>query len=85
VQPGVAQNQSDMGGLSFEITPSDARVIVDGHDVGSVGQFTSTSPALGLPIGRHHIEIVANGYRPMSSDVDVLAGQVIPFQGQMER
>ena len=73
------------GGLSFEITPSDARVIVDGQDVGSVGQFTPTSQALGLPAGRHHIEIVANGYRTMASDVDVRAGQVIPFQGQMER
>ena len=73
------------GGLSFEITPSNARVIVDGHDAGSVGQFTPTSQALGLPVGRHHIDIVADGYRTMSSDVDVLAGQVIPFQGQMER
>jgi hypothetical protein len=73
------------GGLSFEITPSDARVIVDGHDAGSVGQFTPTSQALGLPVGRHHIDIVANGYRTMSSDVDVRAGEVIPFQGEMER
>jgi hypothetical protein len=71
--------------LSFEITPSDARVVVDGHDVGSVGQFTPTSQALGLPAGRHHIDIVANGYRTMSSDVDVRAGEVIPFHGQMER
>jgi hypothetical protein len=74
-----------MGGLSFEITPSDARVIVDGDDVGDVGQFTSRSAPLGLPVGRHHIEILANGYRTVSSDVDVRADQVIPFQGQMER
>jgi hypothetical protein len=82
---GEAQNRSNMGGLSFEITPSDARVIVDGEDVGDVGQFTPRSAPLGLTVGRHHIEIVANGYRTMSSDVEVLAGQVIPFQGQMER
>ena len=82
---GLDSQYPNMGGLSFEITPSDARVIVDGHDVGSVGQFTSTSQPLGLPVGRHHIEIAADGYRTMSSDVDVLAGQVIPFQGQMER
>ena len=89
VQPGPARQApaglDPTGGLSFEITPSDARVIVDGHDVGSVGQFTPTSTALGLSVGRHHIEIVANGYRTMSSDVDVRGGQVIPFQGQMER
>jgi hypothetical protein len=86
VQPGVSQaDQQNAGGLSFEITPSDARVIVDGHEIGTVGQFTPTSQPLGLPAGRHHVEIVANGYRSMSSDVDVLAGQVIPFQGVMER
>jgi hypothetical protein len=88
VQPGPTEALAGLdpiGGLSFEITPSDARVIVDGYDVGSVGQFTPASRALGLPAGRHHIEIVANGYRTMSSDVDLRAGQVIPFQGQMER
>jgi hypothetical protein len=86
VQQSVPQSvQANTGGLSFEITPNEARVIVDGHDVGTVGQFTSTSEPLGLPAGRHHVEIVANGYRTMSSDVDVVAGQVIPFQGAMER
>jgi len=89
VQPGPTDQApaglDPMGGLSFEVTPSEARVVVDGYDVGSVGQFTSTSPPLGLPIGRHHIEIVANGYRTMSSDVDVRDGEVIPFQGQMAR
>jgi len=85
---GLFQQQPDQantGGLSFEITPSDAHVVVDGHDLGTVGQFTATSQPLGLPSGRHHVEIVAQGYRTMSSDVDVLAGQVIPFQGTMER
>jgi len=86
VQPNVPQSvQANTGGLSFEITPSDARVIVDGHDVGTVGEFTPNSQPLGLPAGRHRVEIVANGYRTMSSDVDVVAGQVIPFQGVMER
>jgi hypothetical protein len=86
VQQGVPQSaQSNSGGLSFEITPSDAHVIVDGHDLGTVGQFTPTSQPLGLPAGHHRVEIAANGYRTMSSDVEVLAGQVIPFQGVMER
>ena len=86
VQPNIPQSsQANTGGLSFEITPSDARVVIDGNDVGTVGQFTPTTQPLGLPAGRHHVEIVANGYRTMSSDVDIVAGQVIPFQGTMER
>jgi len=91
VQPGpnhqvpAGLDPPDTGGLSFEIMPSGARLIVDGQDVGSVGEFTSTSPPLGVPVGRHHIDIVADGYRTMSSDVNVRPGEVIPFQGQMER
>ena len=87
VQPGAAPqtSQANTGGLSFEITPSDAHVIVDGRDLGTVGQFTPSSQPLGLPAGRHHVEIRADGYRTMSSDVDIIAGQVIPFQGVMER
>src|SRR5437016_11418694 len=41
VQPG-STNQNN-GGLSFEITPTDAEVVVDGRVVGTVSQFTPTS------------------------------------------
>jgi hypothetical protein len=80
-QPAAA----DTGGLSFEITPSTAQLFVDGALVGTVAQFTPTSQPLGLVAGRHHIEIRASGYRTMSFDVDITAGQVIPYQGSMER
>ena len=74
-----------MGGLSFEITPNTAQLSVDGTLVGTVGQFTPTSQPLGLVAGRHHIEVRASGYQTMSFDVDITAGQVIPYQGTMER
>ncbi len=81
VQPG----QSDMGGLSFDIAPSTAQVFVDGNAVGTVGEFTPSSQPLGLPAGPHHIELRAPGYQTMSFDVQIVAGQVIPYQGAMER
>jgi len=31
------------------------------------------------------VEIHDDGYKTMSFDVDIVAGQVIPYQGQMER
>jgi hypothetical protein len=77
--------QSNLGGLSFEITPSDAQIYVDGNLVGTVGQFTPTSQPLGVPAGRHHVEIRKAEYKTMSFDVDVVVGQVTPYQGQMER
>jgi hypothetical protein len=81
VQPG----QTSTGGVSFEVTPNTAQVFVDGTYVGTVGQFTPTSQPLGLTPGRHQVEIRAPGYRTITFDPDILAGQVIPYQGTMER
>src|SRR5262249_43099575 len=83
VQQG--QQQANEGGLSFEITPAEAQLSIDGSVVGTVGQFTPTSQPLGLTAGRHHVEIRAQGYQTMTFDVDIIAGQVIPYQGTMQR
>jgi PEGA domain len=81
VQPG----QTNTGGLSFEVTPSTAQVFVDGSYVGTTGQFTASSQPLGVSAGHHRVEIRAPGYRTMTFEPDVVAGQVIPYQGTMER
>jgi len=80
----VQPNQGSMGGVSFEISPSTAEIWVDGNFYGTVDQFTPSSQPLGLPAGHHHIELREPGYQVSSFDVDVVAGQVIPFQGQLE-
>ena len=82
---GVQPSQPNTGGLSFEITPNTAQLFVDGASVGTVGQFTPTTQPLGLVAGRHRIEVRAPGYQTMSFDVDIIAGQVIPYQGALER
>jgi len=78
-------SQSNMGGLSFDLSPATAQLFVDGALIGTVGQFTPTTQPLGLASGRHHVEVKAPGYRAMSFDVEITAGQVIPYQGAMER
>jgi hypothetical protein len=83
--PNPSPNQSDMGGVSFEITPATAEIFVDGQRAGTVNQFMPTSQPLGLTAGRHRIEIRAPGYNSMDFDVDIVAGQVIPYQGTLER
>ena len=85
VQPQSAPNQQNSGGISFEITPATAELWVDGARVGTVGQFSPTSQPLGLSTGRHRIEIRAPGYQTISIDADIVAGQVIPYQGSMQR
>jgi hypothetical protein len=77
--------QTNMGGLSFDVTPATAELFVDNTLVGTVGQFTATTQPLGLEAGRHRVELRAAGYRTLSFDVDVIAGQVIPYQGALER
>ena len=73
------------GGLSFDIDPPDASLYVDGQYIGEVGQFTPNDQPLGLTPGRHHVEIRAPGFLVQAFDVDILAGQIIPYQGQLEQ
>ncbi len=82
VQPG---GQQASGGVSFEITPTSAAILVDGTYVGTVADFGPTAAPLGLPPGRHHIEVRAAGYQTMAFEADVTAGQVLPYQGSLQR
>jgi hypothetical protein len=82
---GVQPGQTNMGGMSFDITPTTAQLFIDGTLVGTVGEFTPTTQPLGLLTGRHRVEVRASGYQTMSFDVDIVAGQVIPYQGTLER
>jgi hypothetical protein len=79
-----AQQGQDSGGVSFEITPNTARVYVDGTEVGSVAEFSPTAMPLTLTPGRHHIELRVAGYQTMAFDAEIVAGQVIPYRGEMQ-
>ena len=70
------------GGMSFEIDPPDAGLFVDGQYIGVVGQFTPKDQPLALTPGRHHVEFHAAGFMMQAFDVDIIAGQVIPYQGR---
>src|SRR5262245_26281465 len=81
----VQPDQTNLGGMSFEITPLTAEIYVDNMRVGTVGQFTPTTQPLGLQAGYHHVDIEDTGYQTMSFDVEIVAGNVIPFRGVMAR
>jgi hypothetical protein len=76
---------NNTGGLSFDISPSNAAVYVDGQYVGAAADFSPTMPPLPLTPGRHYVDIRADGFAPIVFDADVLVGQVIPYQGTMRR
>ena len=81
-KPG--QSQANTGGVSFDITPGTAEVLVDGWYVGTVGEFTPTSRPLDLSPGRHRIEIRAPGFRTMDFDANISRDRLLPYQGAMQ-
>ncbi len=73
------------GGLSLDIQPYDAAIYVDGEYVGVVNDFSPLQPPLTLPAGPHHIDVDSPGFAPLSFDITVVPGQVIPYQGTLAR
>src|SRR5262249_21334827 len=51
--------QGSYGGVSFDITPDDAAVYIDGQYVGVVHDFSPTNQPLTLAPGMHHVELEA--------------------------
>lgn len=80
----VAPAPVSYGGVSFQITPADAEVWVDGGYAGRADEFDPGGPPLSLTPGPHRIELRAPGHRPLTFDVTVTAGQVIPYQGALQ-
>jgi hypothetical protein len=79
-EPGMSY-----GGVSLDIQPADAQVFVDGEYFGVVADFSPYEAPLTLPAGRHHIDLEAPGFAPLSFDLTVVPRQVIPYQGTLSR
>jgi hypothetical protein len=79
----ITPGASAYGGVALEITPFDADVWVDGEYAGKVEDFDGTTQPLTLTPGTHRIEVQAPGYEPMTVDVGVQPGQVIPYRGDL--
>jgi len=71
------------GGISFDMDPYDAAIFIDGGYVGIVDDFSPYDAPLTLRAGLHRIEVRARGYQPMSFDITVVPGQVIPYRGAL--
>jgi hypothetical protein len=78
-----ASGYGGYGGVSLEISPSNAAVIVDGQYLGIVYDFYDPGRPLTLGVGRRHISVQAPGYRPLDFDVNIVPGQVLPYRGDL--
>jgi hypothetical protein len=81
----VVPNARVYGGISFDIAPAYAPVYVDDEYIGVASDFGPDMRPLTLVPGPHRIVVSVGGYRPLSWNVTVVAGQVIPFNGAIER
>lgn len=72
------------GGVALEMSPYDAEVFVDGTYAGRVEDFDGSTEPLTLVPGTHRIEVQAPGFVPLTFDVAVQAGQVIPYRGDLQ-
>jgi hypothetical protein len=72
------------GGVALEMSPYDAEVFVDGTYAGRVEDFDGSTEPLTLVPGTHRIEVQAPGFVPLTFDVGVQAGQVIPYRGDLQ-
>lgn len=85
VQPGVQPGPTNAGGVTFEVNPPDAQIFVDGNYYGVAEDFDGTKQPLTLQLGQHRVELRRQGYQVVTFDVNVIAGQVIPYRGDMPR
>ena len=80
----VGPNSTIYGGVTLEMTPSEAEVFVDGQSVGLVRDFDGSTAPLNLTAGQHHIEVSAPGFAPLAMDVNVTPGQLVPYRGDLQ-
>jgi hypothetical protein len=80
----ITPSSTTYGSVTLEISPFDAEVFVDGEYVGQVRDFDGVGAPLNLTAGRHRLELTAPGYAPLSIDIDVMPGQLVPYRGDLQ-
>lgn len=80
----ITPNSTLYGGIALEISPSDAEVFVDGQYVGQVADFDGNTGPLNLTAGQHRLQLTAPGFEPLTMDVNVAPGQLVPYRGDLQ-
>ena len=83
-EPGV-DDRRPIGGLQIDVEPRRALVYVDGRHAGTVEAFSGYYRHLDLAAGPHIIELLADGYEPVSAEVLVTPGRTTTYRGTLNR
>jgi len=75
----------ETGAIHLKVTPRYAQVYVDGSYVGVVDDFDGVFQKLSLDSGAHHVEVRADGYVPLSFDVQIPRDRAITYRGSLQK
>jgi hypothetical protein len=76
---------ADLGSIRLKVSPSDAKVYIDGALAGVVDDFDGLSNHLKLAEGKHQLEIRLDGYETFSTEIDVKAGRTRTERANLKR
>jgi hypothetical protein len=71
------------GGVRIDLPQRDAEVRVDGYYAGIVDDFDGRLQQLNLEPGPHRIEVRAEGFEPVSFEVNVERGRTITYRAAL--
>lgn len=71
------------GGVRLDLPQLDAEVYVDGYYAGIVDDFDGAFQQVNLEPGPHRIEVRANGYEPVSFEVNSQPGRTITYRAAL--
>lgn len=84
-EQGAADAQLPSGAVRFRVSPTHARIYIDGALAGTVDDFDGLSNHLRLTAGSHAYELRADGYRSHVGVLTVVAGETRTERVNLER
>ena len=73
------------GSLRLRVSPSNAKVYLDGTLIGTVDEFDGLGSHLAAEAGLHQLELRADGYEPFKTTVKVEAGKTLTARASMKK
>ncbi len=73
------------GSIRIRANPTTAKVYVDGALAGTVDDFNGLSHHLSLDVGRHELQLRADGYAAYTTDVNVELGRTITVRANLKK
>lgn len=85
-QDRIYQLDTDKTGhLTFDISPPDAAIYINGNFYGIASNLKDVSGSLLLRAGKHHLEVVRPGYIAYESDIILLSNEKKRIKIRLER